>query len=269
MNTQDLKKMYGLIKKAYGLLDEQALKEGIDITSPQYDALKTRARINILKKWGFTNEQYQEAHDNFQNEKNPSLGDMIGKGDKGDQGDKGDEPSDERLVSLIKPLITEQVKGEPGKDGKDGKDGITPIKGIHYSDGKDGQHGRDGFDGKDGIDGTSFDPKMFDDLKARIDAIPPIETIQESVKIETGEQLQNAINILGMPDFRKLAMGLRGDIDSLTNIVNSGGSSFPPMTTTQRLAIVSPVNGQTAYDTTIGAPYIYVGGSWYTLQLAS
>lgn len=35
-------------------------------------------------------------------------------GDKGDKGDKGDEPSNERLVSLIEPLIPEPLRGDDG-----------------------------------------------------------------------------------------------------------------------------------------------------------
>jgi hypothetical protein len=43
--------------------------------------------------------------------------------------------------------------------------------------------------------------------------------------------------------------------------------SFPNMTTTARLAL-SPANGTTVFDTTIGAPYIYFGGSWYDVQVS-
>lgn len=53
-----------------------------------------------------------------------------------------------------------------------------------------------------------------------------------------------------------------------TKTITSSGGGFTPMTTIQRLAL-SATNGTTAYDTDIGAPYIYVGGAWYVLQLAS
>lgn len=46
----------------------------------------------------------------------------------------------------------------------------------------------------------------------------------------------------------------------------AAGSAFPSMTTAQRLAI-SPVNGQTAYDTTLKVAMIYVNGNWGTVLL--
>jgi hypothetical protein len=79
--------------------------------------------------------------------------------------------------------------------------------------------------------------------------------------------LAKSIDILGMPDFRKLAMGLRGDIDALSIHVNSGASSFPPLTQAQINAL-TPTNGQTAYNTTTDSPQIYIAGSWYALQVA-
>jgi hypothetical protein len=66
------------------------------------------------------------------------------KGDDGEKGDKGDEPSDERLASLITPLIPEPIKGEDGEkptqeellnliyplipEPTNGVDGITPTR---------------------------------------------------------------------------------------------------------------------------------------------
>jgi hypothetical protein len=60
---------------------------------------------------------------------------------------------------------------------------------------------------------------------------------------------------------------LRNEVSALQTQINIGQGAFPQMTTVQRMALV-PISGQTAYDTTIGAPYIYVGGAWYSLQLA-
>jgi hypothetical protein len=45
------------------------------------------------------------------------------------------------------------------------------------------------------------------------------------------------------------------------------GGSFPQMTQTQINAL-SPINGQTVYNTTTDVPQIYVAGAWYFLQLA-
>ena len=68
------------------------------------------------------------------------------KGEKGDKGDKANDPTKDELLSLIKPLIPEPIKGDngytpvKGKDYFDGEDGYTPVKGKDYFDGADGKN---------------------------------------------------------------------------------------------------------------------------------
>ena len=45
------------------------------------------------------------------------------------------------------------------------------------------------------------------------------------------------------------------------------GAAFPQLNQTQINAL-SPINGQTVYNTTTDVPQIYVAGAWYFLQLA-
>lgn len=51
-----------------------------------------------------------------------------------------------------------------------------------------------------------------------------------------------------------------------SQINNIGSGAFPQMTTAQRLAI-SAINGQTAFDTDLNVPMIYVNGYWGTVLL--
>jgi len=73
---------------------------------------------------------------------------------------------------------------------------------------------------------------------------------------------KNTTAVLGVPI---------GKINDLTikvnNIVNFGIGTFPQMTQTQINAL-TPINGQTVYNSTTNSPQIYVAGSWYSLQLA-
>jgi hypothetical protein len=69
---------------------------------------------------------------------------------KGEKGDKANDPTKDELLSLIKPLIPEPIKGDngytpvKGKDYFDGEDGYTPVKGKDYFDGEKGDKGDEG-----------------------------------------------------------------------------------------------------------------------------
>jgi len=179
------------------------------------------------------------------------------------------------------------IKGESGLDGKDGKDGRDGVDGR---DGKNGKDGRDGKDGKNGEKGEKGDKGDAGDLKN----ISPqelrdlLELLQgderlsfKAIKINDDDEWlgkKDPINkapMMHTPAFANLPdvnvvgvqVGQTLQWNGITWVPTNGGG-FTPMTTAQRLAL-SATNGTTAYDTDIGAPYIYVGGSWYALQLAS
>ena len=222
MTQSELKLMYGKIKKANQLLEEQAIKEGIDITSPQYDTLVAKVRNNVLQKNGFTLSQYQEADAQMKadKQKEKDKGDatfkqVMGqvkqlKGEKGEKGDTGEEG-----------IQGEQgVQGEQGERGEKGENGRDGINGL---DGKNGKDGRDGRDGRDGVDGQSYNPLDFNAIVEKVSKIPQKEDLEEYVKETVGYSLKASTEIMGMPNFRKLAMGLRNDIDQLQIQVNKGG----------------------------------------------
>jgi hypothetical protein len=73
---------------------------------------------------------------------------------------------------------------------------------------------------------------------------------------------KNTTAVQGIP------IGRLNNIDNRVSVLEkSGGGAFPQMTTAQRLAL-SPINGQTAYDTTLDSPMIYIAGAWYSLSAA-
>ena len=222
MAPNQLKAIYQKIKTANRLLEEQALKEGVDVTSPQYDTLKERVRDNVLEKNGFNLTQYIQADAQMKAEKqaakeaDTSKIDNIMKqvqqlkGEKGDTGEQG-----------IQGERGEQgIQGEQGAQGEKGDRGENGLNGI---DGKNGKDGRDGRDGRDGVDGQSYNPSDFNAIVEKVSRIPQKEDLEEFVKETVGYSLKASTEIMGMPNFRKLAMGIRGDLDALQIQVNKGG----------------------------------------------
>ena len=114
----------------------------------------------------------------------------IRDGIKGEKGDKGD-------------------KGDPGKDGKDGKQGQRgPI-------GPKGNDGETGPEGKKGKDGKSY---LLPNIKKTVDK--EIEKVKKDiVKVavkDSADLVMKNPELITMPQFRAMGMGLRGDIDANT-----------------------------------------------------
>jgi hypothetical protein len=209
MTISEFKKIARLLKAVYAELERQALSEGIDITSPQFEELINRVRESSLAKRGFTIEEYRNAKAEYTESRKPvektdidavleKVTQIKGeKGDTGEQGEKGDKGD----------------KGDPGKDGKNGKDGRDG------KDGKDGTHGRDGEHGKDGADGF-VDEETIGYLEEKIDtvakSIPVVPDLTDFYK--EMDVIQEVIK--GMPDFRKLGMGLQDQIDKKITGIN-------------------------------------------------
>jgi len=68
MTTSEFKKIGRLLKVAYKELEEQALKEGIDILSDTYEEMIDATRDAVLSKYGFSLAEYREAKDIVINE---------------------------------------------------------------------------------------------------------------------------------------------------------------------------------------------------------
>jgi len=149
------KSQYIEVKKYIRDLEDRAIKEGIRLSSPDYNKILSLK----IKELGYSLKEYED----FYNKEN--------KGDKGDTGPPG-------------PAGKDGKDGLPGKDGKPGKPGKSGSPGKDGKNGKDGKAGKDGKDGiagepgepcepgKPGKDGKSIDSKKLKkELKAYIDKV--------------------------------------------------------------------------------------------------
>jgi len=218
MEIKDFKKIARILKESYKKLEEESMAENIDIFSPEYKNLQDKIREKILKNFGFTLEEYQTVKNEVETarktkleEKDSQLKTVMEKvsaiiGAKGDKGDKGDI----------------------GDKGNKGDKGDTGIQGLIGPQGLKGDRGEKGLDGRDGRDGRDIDESTIGYLEEKIDSkiksvkkeIPEpvdIEGLKEFFRDDFHENFKKNINIMGMPDFRKLAMGLQGQIDEIRN----------------------------------------------------
>lgn len=202
MTLPELKKVMGFLKEAYSGLNVTELEK----LTPEYQEAISIIREKVLASQGFTLEEYRIA----KNEYKQSL----------------EANSSKKLFDRVlgKESI---VKGDKGDPGNNGSPGLKGDKGDPGPKGDTGNPGPKGDKGDKGDPGQSYDPATIGYLEDKIDSIKIPEQIdvvalKEEVKNIFGEMFKHNIDTLGMPDFRKLAMGLQAQIDESRNNQTSG-----------------------------------------------
>jgi len=207
MTIADFKRIARLLKRVYAKLEDEAFEAGINPDSPEFEKLQDIARTRILNQMGFTLEQYQAAKQEVLDiqakkraeKQEKDIDTIVSKvpvvegprGEKGDQGVPGERGSKgdrgEKGKSIVGPKGEKGDKGEPGEKGDRGERGAVDEATLGY-------------------------------LEERIENIPKPEPV-DMQEIEDwsrnlfAELFEHNINTLGMPDFRKLAMGLQAQVD--------------------------------------------------------
>src|SRR3990167_661609 len=240
MTIPEFKKIANKLKKLYSELELQAQEEGISTASKEWDLIQEKARANILKANGFTIEEYRTAKEEYlasreikENKPPTDISQVLDRvsqlkgetGNKGIDGKDAHTPTNEELLALIIPLIPEPINGKtPTKE-----EILSLIKPL-IPKVKDGE--------------TPSDKKLL----ALIETLIPnydadlgyLEDLIKQIKKEIPEPLNEEklvekilqradvsfkknIDMMGMPDFRKLAIGLNERIDNLSSGVTDHG----------------------------------------------
>jgi hypothetical protein len=214
-------------------LKEEALANGENIASVEFEQFLQLAKEKLLNERGISLSEYEQIFEDMRKRKSEIK--------------KKKQKQSDLLLSQI-----EKIKGERGETGKDG---YTPIKGKDYFDGKPGKDAdenkiiqevikkipipKDGKPGKDGktiikeiikekeIDKTELLKLQTDfadlyDKVNKLDIPKPIDI--NLLKKEISEDNANYINGLWgkMPDWRQAIMGLDGRISVLESDESTG-----------------------------------------------
>lgn len=201
MDPQDFKKIARLLKLIYSKIEDEALNEGVPLD--RLEELFNAARERILQKLGFTVEQYEEA-------KKMVLAERVAK-------------RSEAKESFKKEILSEvgTIKGERGDRGERGERGEKGDKGDTGPRGERGEKGEKGDPGAiTEITQITTDEATVGYLEGLIDAVKksipkPYDDskLKDELRSEFSKSFEHNIDTLGMPDFRKLAMGLQAQID--------------------------------------------------------
>lgn len=236
MTTTEFKKVARSLKVAYEELNKEALVSSVSIFSPQYKEARDLVRAAVLKENGFTIEEYDIVRNQLEAERlakkdTPSdVSQILEKVAtlKGDKGDDGANPSKEELVALFKEILPEvipQFIPKPSIINKIVKETTIEKPTIVKETRVETINSK--------YDDTLVRSEL-DYLNDKVDSLGKLSREKdEAVRNELkqffhdyfSENFKHNIDIMGMPDFRKLAMGLRQDIDALRSTSTSSSGT--------------------------------------------
>lgn len=251
MTQKEFKKIAQLLKKVYQELEFEALKNGVNITGEEYDLMVANAREAVLKKFGFTIEEYRTAKEEAENLR------------------RGERPSFEELKTVVEeyrklPVLTKEEVAEIATDVA--KKYVTApqiinkiVKEIKIQ--TPPQIIKETIVNEITQRVEYDDTQLQKELKRILQQIDEIKVaepldipkLKEELHSDFSVFFDKNIDILGMPNFRKLAMGLRADIDRIDNEPGGAGSG----TVTE----VSSANGALSVATGTTTPVLTVNSA--------
>ena len=216
MTDPEFKKIARLLKEAYKELEIEAVNNGVDIFSDEFKQAQDAVRLAILSKYGFTLEEYRIIKDSIASANKKRVESQITEvKEKIEEVASREQPrvfSLEEIESIARGIAEEYIK-PPQIINKIVKETIVSEPQI-FKETKEITNNV-AYDDSKLIESLQELNKRFDDAK------PPEPIDMEEVKLglreEFEQNLKESIEILGMPDFRKLAMGLQNQIDELAS----------------------------------------------------
>jgi hypothetical protein len=217
MTTNEWKKIARILKEAYIELEKEALSKGIDIFSDLYKELQDKTRLKVLEKFGVSLDEYREMKEEIASAKKKEVNSKFNE---------------------IKTQI-DQIKEEPKLSKEEVKEIAEEIAKKYIKEPIINNYTTNEIVKETTHEVRVEQPKIIEtvrQIKEKYNDKPIRKEIQklydtinaiEIPKPLDGEQIKNElfdalkknieqeIDILGMPDFRKLAMGLQSQIDGI------------------------------------------------------
>jgi len=222
MTNPQFKKIARLLKQVYKELEIEALKNGTDLMSPEYDVMVASAREAVLKKMGFTIEEYRTAKEEASEERKKLVPqyDEIKK-----RLDEMKIPTSEEIAQIAeeiakKIVIAPQIINKIVKEIKVErppqviKETIHTTERVEYDDlslRAEMEYAMDGMEkvSKD-VESLKNTPNTTEELRKEMGGFNAFaENFEHNVKAYTLKPMQ------------QLAMGLQGQIDTKIEGVNT------------------------------------------------
>lgn len=215
MTIKEYKKIFALLKTVYREVENEAIAQGINLLSPEYDELLRKAKEAILNKSGFTLEQYEAVEAKAESISNDAVFSQMEDTKKRlNEIEKTNFFTKDDIIKISHEVAKEYIK-PPEIINKIVKE-ITVEKPTIIKETKIEQI----------VNKVEFDDKPIKMELARalqqlneikIPEQIDLEKLKKDLRNDFGMMFEKNINTLDMPNWRKLAMGLQGQIDSLSS----------------------------------------------------
>ncbi len=217
MTTAEFKKVARLLKETYAELEREALADGIDIFSDEYLKVRDIVRLKVLERIGFTLDEYREAKELVAPAKKVDVAkDLLEAStiaqDVSNRVEALNIPNEEDILAKAKEIAEAVVKTPIIQNNVVERTTKVVEKPTYI-------HTKETINKE-----TDLNPiySEIGYLNDRLDNLPEIpesydpKELLDQMRSEFSENLEKNINALGMPDFRKLAMGLQAQIDAIS-----------------------------------------------------
>jgi len=207
------------IQKQIGIIinkiEKEAVDNGEDISTEEFREGIKLLTDKLLTQYGTTPEEYKSTLEEISIKKKETVEKEKAemkedrnqtkeifekitqiKGDKGDKGDVGPQ-------------------GKTGPQGPQGERGPKGEKGDKGDRGPEGKRGKDGKNGKNGRDGKTYLlPNIKKTVRKEIDSFrKEVDTMIKAAIKDSADLIMQNPELIKMPAFRALGMGLQAQID--------------------------------------------------------
>lgn len=235
MTPQQFKKIAILLKRVYKELEAEAVDSGLSVGSPKFQEALDKARALVLENNGFTLEQYQEARLKMEAY---TPADLMGEFEKLRQ----------QVADIVIPTIDQITTIASAEAKKYVKAPEIINKIVREVQVRQPQiikettiektvqevaYNEDALNSK--IDGLT---KHIDSLPKPVDESALRKEFQTFFHDNFGENFKKNIAVFNMPDFRRLAIGLREDIDQ--RVVGTSDNKTVPKITVSAMEPTNP-----------------------------
>lgn len=228
MTLAEWKKTARIIKEAYKGFELDAVDAGVDIFSPEFQQAKAQIRSAILAKMGYTDEEYKAISDSQIAATKKNVKEQLDATQQQIEDiKKTNIPTVDDITAIAHsvaqhyiqpPQIIHQIVKETTIEKP------TIIKETINND----------ITHRVEYDPTSL-MNEISSVRDKVNSIKfpapiNIQALKDEFRNDFADNFKSNINTLDMPDWRKLAMGLQGQIDDLAK-KPSGGASIGGMVT--------------------------------------
>lgn len=228
MTIPEFKKIARLLKETYAELEKEAIKIGLSFDAPKFKDLMDQARLKVVETNGFTLKEYQEVKSKMETDRQlkrdnrtTNLIKEIVPGMLVDpvKALEAAIPSKEDIHLIAHEVAKEYIK-PPQITNQIIKETVVEKPQIIKETKVEQITQRVEYDATSLTKEISLLKEGLAQIPEPVDVVGMVKKSEDVMWARYVKHLKENINVLGMPDFRKLGMGLQAQIDANTTALS-------------------------------------------------